>query len=286
MAPKKNSSEYQLLLPAHQVTYEEIDLKLLDVEAEAQRETSSTRVDSIELDFVQSACPALTVAKYADTKGKTRYYTVDGGHRLDLLRDRLGVKKFWCEVHHGLDQQGRAVLFIIRNREIKVPNALEQFNVGLVANLPLYVDVQDVLLGASPSLRIGNSPSKNVVAAVSAVTTAVEKYGKDALADAIDLLDATYARADSLQWDGAIVLGTARFCASNPTIDLKVVSTRMARARITASAANLKQEILVRTSTTSAGNATSGGSGSRYNAAARIIAEVYNKGIRTGLRAA
>ena len=111
----------------------------------AQRTLNQTRAKGIFKNLVTEALGTLIVSQRANGD----YYVVDGLHRKAGC-EMAGIAQIACEVHEGLDQQEEAILFLIKNRESSKPNALDGYNVGLTAHLPLFTDTEEGAGGAQP----------------------------------------------------------------------------------------------------------------------------------------
>ena len=97
------------------------------------------------------------------------------------------------------------MLFLIKNRESNKPSALDEYKVGLTANLPLFVDTDKVL--RRHSLELGNS-STNSVGAVASVLRITDTYGPDVLDRALTIAEQAWGRSYST-WDGMLLSGLA-----------------------------------------------------------------------------
>ncbi|MFF3977187.1 ParB N-terminal domain-containing protein [Streptomyces sp. NPDC001828] len=132
--PKKYAYE----LPEHRVEHGVcIPVEDLKIDEKAQRVLNEPRARSMANNLVPEALGAIVVSQR--TNGD--HYIVDGMHRWHVCK-LTGIPEIVAEVHHGLDQQEEAILFLIKNRESSKPTPLDEYKIGLTAGIPLFVDTE------------------------------------------------------------------------------------------------------------------------------------------------
>jgi hypothetical protein len=244
-----------------------LDLHELTVDERAQRALNEQRAQKLADDWVPEAAGSLTVSDRGD--GVKRI--IDGYHRCTGAKMR-GIKTMPCEVHYGLSVADEAALFLLKNRESSKPNALDEYRIGLTAELPLFVDTEKVLI--QHNLTAGKASSKNIVGAVQAILRITEQHGGPENLDAVlGIAEAAWGRTAET-WDGMLIGGLGLFLHRHGNqVDTKDLISRLRRKEAWA----WKQTVL---SLASNQNRTQSGTGSRVNACYHELVRVYNKGRR------
>ncbi len=259
--------KYDYRLPKHDITNESIHVDDLAINPNAQRAVGVARAKRMANNFLPQAAGTLVVCRRDGLN-----YVVDGMHRLAAAR-MAGVTTMSCEVHHGLSEEHEAELFLIKNKESKAPSKLDEYRIGLVAQHPLFVAVQEVL--DRHELKMANAPTTNQIGAVQAVVGILEQHGAEVLDATLKAVQVAFGRRDET-WEGTLLQGTAMFIARHlmpPTaIEVTQLGERMAalgpvyswKGRITAAATE--------------NGTTATGTKSRASAAYRLIVSTWNKG--------
>jgi hypothetical protein len=262
------SSKYSYQLPEHPVDYGVVlAVDDLLVDPQAQRSLNEKRAQGYADNLVREALGSLIVSKRADGT----VYIVDGMHRRRVCQ-LVGIEKIACEVHHGLDRQQEAVLFLIKNRESAKPDAFDEYKVGLTAGLPLFVDTEAVL--RERGLAMGTGTSTNTVGAVAGVLRITETFGHEVLARTLDVAEAAWGRTSST-WDGMLLGGLAMFLGKHGEIvNDDQLAKKLGRE-------GLAQLWIARVITmASAGGTRQTGTGSRLSTAYALVLNAWNKGRR------
>lgn len=258
-------SKYTYELREHQVEYGvKIPTADLKVDDKAQRTLNKKRAIDIANNIVPEAIGTIVVSQRPDGSR----YIVDGMHR-KFACELADISTMVAEVHHGLDQQEEAVLFLIKNRESSKPNPLDEYKIGLTAGLPLFVDTDKAL--KKRGLEMG-STSVNTVGAVAGVLRITEQYGPEILERTLAVAENAWGRTKET-WDGMLLGGIGMFLGrhSDEVTD-KALAEKIGkkapafqwRARITAVASD--------------GGVHHSGTGSRVSVCYTMIVTEWNKG--------
>ncbi len=258
-------SRFHYVLPEHPVEYGvEVDIDTLKIDEEAQRSLNKTRAKNIADGLIVDALGSIVVSERADG---TRY-VVDGMHRTEACRIK-GQRTIKAEIHHGLNQQQEATLFLIKNRESAKVSTLDEYKVGLTAGDTLCVNVDRVL--KSHQLGLGSS-STNSIGAVSAVLRITKQYGPDILDRTLNIVELAWGRGKE-SWDGVILGGVAMFLHRHGSvIDDSELAKKMLKRGL---AARWRSEALTRASN---GGYNNSGTGSRESQCYQMVVESWNKG--------
>ncbi|MFD8594773.1 DUF6551 family protein [Kitasatospora sp. NPDC059646] len=267
MPSKKYSYELREHVVEHGVP---IPVDELKIDEKAQRTLNEPRAMGIANNLVPEALGTIVVSQRANGDR----YIVDGMHRWHVCKLR-SIPTLMAEVHHGLDQQEEAVLFLIKNRESSKPTPLDEYKIGLTAGLPLFVDTDAAL--RKRNLAMG-STGTNTVGAVSGVLRITDLYGPETLERTLKVAEDAWGRTKET-WDGMLLGGIGMFLGRHgDDIDDKALAEKIGkkdpafrwRANITALA--------------SAGGTRHSGTGSRVSTCYQLIVGEWNKGRREGNR--
>ncbi|QKG24313.1 hypothetical protein ACTIVE_5956 [Actinomadura verrucosospora] len=186
-----------------------------------------------------------------------------------------GVTSIKAEIHHGLDQQQEAVLFLIKNRESAKVSTLDEYKVGLTAGDALCVAVDATL--QKHALKLGGS-STNSVGAVSAVLRITGRYGEDVLDRTLSIAEKAWGRSKE-SWDGMLIGGLALFLSRHgDDIDDDVLAQKMQKEGL---AGYWRAKVLT---VSSNGGYNNSGTGSRESACYQLVRDAWNKGRKAGNR--
>jgi Family of unknown function (DUF6551) len=246
-----------------------IDVSLLEVEPDCQRETDLARAGRMAAAWNMDKAGVLHVAEVTEADGSIHYYVMDGGHRFAAGRSAK-APELRCQIHYGLDKKQRAEMFLELNEKTVKPGKMIHHRVGVTADRADAMAIEDVML--TYGLKIGNSPSKNTVAAIAGCYTVVNRYGAAILGDTIKILqDAWAGRYGGETWKGEFIVGVARFLASNPTASKSRVTKVLSKMTPSYATAYILEK-----------SKGSGGSGGRPIHMASLIHKRYDTGLRTG----
>ena len=197
-------AKYDYVIPDHEI---EIGVMLkvstLKVDAQAQRALVKGRVEKMAEDYQPAGIGTIEVSRRKD--GGT--YVIDGQHRVKLC-EIVGEEEIPANVHIGLDRQAEAMLFLLLNQESLRPTAIDEYRIGLAARLPLFVDIDKVLL--AHGLGVGSGSSTNRIAAIANVRDAVKRHGPVALDRALTIAEGAWGR-QAETWEGMLLGGLTAF---------------------------------------------------------------------------
>ncbi|MFC0599498.1 ParB/RepB/Spo0J family partition protein [Streptomyces palmae] len=263
MAKKKYTYE----LREHDVEHGvRIPVEELKIDEKAQRTLNEPRARGMANNLVPEALGTIVVSQ----RPNGDRYIVDGMHRWHVCK-LTGIPALVAEVHHGLDQQEEAVLFLIKNRESSKPTPLDEYKIGLTAGLPLFVDTESAL--RNRRLAMG-STGANTVGAVAGVLRITELYGQETLERTLKVAEDAWGRTKET-WDGMLLGGIGMFLGRHgDEVDDRVLAEKIGkkdpafrwRANITALA--------------SAGGTRHSGTGSRVSTCYTLIVTEWDKGRR------
>ncbi|MEU1163525.1 DUF6551 family protein [Streptomyces sp. NPDC005921] len=258
---------YPYELRAHEVEHGvHIPVEELKIDDKAQRTLNEQRAMGIANNLVPEALGTIVVSQRANGDR----FIVDGMHRWHVCKLR-DIPSLVAEVHHGLDQQEEAILFLIKNRESSKPTPLDEYKIGLTAGLPLFVDTEKAL--RNRDLVMG-STGTNTVGAVAGVLRITDLYGPETLERTLKVAEDAWGRTKET-WDGMLLGGIGMFLGRHgDDIDDKVLAEKIGkkdpafrwRAQVVALA--------------SAGGTRHSGTGSRVSTCYQRIVGVWNTGRR------
>ncbi|MFE9576342.1 hypothetical protein ACFYO1_08160 [Nocardia sp. NPDC006044] len=259
--PKK----YPYTLPRHDVVYDVIiPVEELKIDDKAQRTLNTARAVGIANNMVPEAIGTIVVSQRANGDR----FIVDGMHRWHAAK-LTGIPTLVAEVHHDLDQQAEAVLFLIKNRESSKPRPLDEYKIGLTAGLPLFVDTESALVARK--LAMGSSGT-NTVGAVAGVLRITDQYGPGILERTLKVAEDAWGRTKDT-WDGMLLGGIGMFLGRHGDhIDDGVLAEKLGRKE---PAFRWRGKI---TSLASDGGTQHSGTGSRVSTAYQLILAEWNKG--------
>lgn len=256
---------YPYELPEHTVEYGvRVSVDDLKVDEKAQRVLNEKRAMGIAKNLVIEALGTIVVSQ----RPNGDRYIVDGMHRWHVCKIR-DIPTIMAEVHHGLDQQEEAVLFLIKNRESSKPTPLDEYKIGLTAGLALFVDTDAAL--KRRGLEMG-STSTNTVGAVAGVLRITDIYGAETLERTLAVAEGAWGRTKET-WDGMLLGGIGMFLGKHgDEVGDEALATKLGkrdpafrwRSRITALASD--------------GGVHHSGTGSRVSTCYQLIVTEWNKG--------
>ncbi|MBF6149363.1 DUF6551 family protein [Nocardia nova] len=258
--PKK----YPYVLRQHKVTHGvRIPVDELKIDDKAQRTLNTERARGIADNLVPEALGTIVVSE----RSNGDRFIVDGMHRWHAAK-LSAIPALVAEVHHSLDQQEEAILFLIKNRESSKPRPLDEYKIGLTAGLPLFVDTESALVARKLSM---GSSGPNTVGAVAGVLRITDQYGPEILERTLKVAEDAWGRTKDT-WDGMLLGGIGMFLGKHgDRVDDKALAEKLGKK-----AANLWRGNI--TSVASAGGIQHSGTGSRVSTAYMLVRAEWNKG--------
>lgn len=198
-----------------------IDVDLIDVDHNYQREVDGRQVTKILKTFRWDHFGAVVLASKEDG----RFTVTDGQHRCKAAQLHPGVKRVPALVTSLSGTDAEAGNFLVINRSRKAVTPVETFWAGVAAGDAACLRVQKVLALAGCEVVAGAGEHRaGHTSAVSAVTRACERYGDDAVADALKIIRAAWPK-DAKALRGTLITALARVIRHNAALD----RDRMAR---------------------------------------------------------
>lgn len=256
--------KYEYDLPPHRVTYETaVRIDTLVIDEKAQRSLDEKRAEQIAYNLIPDALGALVVSERADGSR----VVVDGQHR-KFACELNGILKVACEIHHGLTLHDEAQLFLIKNKESRKPSKLDEYKIGLIAELPLYIDTQKIL--DKHDLKLGGHTSGSTTAAVAGIVRITEWWGADILDRVLWVAESAWSR-DRYTWDGMLLSGLGDFLGKHGELadDVQLA------AKLRRKSAQMWIQAVNQAATD--GNVHGSGSGGRRAAMYRLVKKEWNK---------
>lgn len=261
------AKKYSYWLPEHRVETEVLQVEDLLFDPQAQRSLNERRAQYIADNFVPEAVGTIVASRRQNGK----LYTVDGMHRTRVLQLK-GITTVMAEVHYDLDQTEEAILFLLKNRESKGVQPLDEYRIGLTAKIPLFVDTEKVV--QAHGLTVGNS-SANSIGAVQGILHITDTYGPEVLDRVLSVAAAAWDHTTDT-WNGMIIAGLGMFLGKHgASVVDKELASKLAKAF---TAQQLVGKIHARS--TDSGTKFSG-TGNRTFTSYSVILEVWNKGRRS-----
>lgn len=246
--------------------FEWVDIDLIDVDHNYQREIDGKRVERILGDFRWDRFGALNLVRKPDG----RYACADGQHRWKAAQLHPNISEVPALVTQSDGIAGEAEIFLAVNRGRKIVTPVETFWAGVAAGDPESIRLKEVLAKADCAVVSGNGNYKpGHTNAVGAMAKCLMNYGDAATVTALKIARAAWP-TDPQSLRGSLINALARIVRNNPTADMGRLSKVLAPksiADLTASAEGFRK--------------LSGGS--TETVLSKTIAELYNKGLSTNL---
>jgi len=242
-----------------------VDVTLIDVDHNYQREIDGKAVQRILADFRWDHFGAVVLASKADG----RFAVTDGQHRVKAAQLHPAVSEVPALVTSLAGTEAEAQNFLVINRSRKAVTTVETFWAGVTAGDPGCLRVHKVLQAAGCDVVAGPGDYKpGHTNAVTAVTRALERYGDAAVIAALKAIRAAWP-ADAQALRGTLITALARLFRNNAEID----AARLVRVLQPKSYAEM-------TAAAEAFRRLSGGDAP--TAISKTIAELYNKHLQSG----
>lgn len=239
-----------------------IDVDLIDVDSNYQREIDPRRVEKILRTFHWDRFGAVVLARQAGG----RFTVTDGQHRVKAAQVHPLVTQVPATIISVTGMQEEAANFLVINRDRKGVTTIERYWAGLAAGDATTMRVRDALHSVGCDIAPDQGVYKpNLTNAVSAISRALEHYGDGALKRAIKIIRATWPD-DAKCLRGVLITAISRLVEGNRDINdsrLIEVLKRKSFIELTAHAESFRK--------------LSGGSAD--TALARTITELYNRGL-------
>lgn len=245
-------------------TLEWVDVDLIDVDHNYQRDIDGKQVQKILKGFRWDHFGAVVLAKKADG----RFSVTDGQHRCSAAKLHPQIKEVPALVTALAGTAAEAENFLVINRARKAVSTIDTFWAGVTAGDPTMVRIRDVLARAGCEVVADQSAYKpGHTNAVSAVGRAIERYGESATADACRIINRAWPH-DAKALRGTLIQAIACLLRNNKDLDkdrlVKVLAPK-SFAEMTAAAEAFRKL-----------------SGGAADAAIRkAITELYNKHLST-----
>lgn len=241
-----------------------VDVTLIDVDRNYQRDVDGKRVEKILRGFRWDHFGAVVLARKEDG----RFAVTDGQHRCQAAKLHPKISHVPAMITRIEGMSGEAENFLVINRARKAVSTVDTYWAGIAAGDAAMIRIRDVLAKAGCEVVGGNGEYRpNHTNAVSAVGRALDRYGDRAVGSALKIIRAAWP-SDPKALRGTLITALARLCRNNPDLDqermVKVLAPR-SFAEMTAAAESFRK--------LSGGDAPT--------AISKTIAEVYNKHLST-----
>ncbi len=239
-----------------------VDVTLIDVDNNYQRDVDGARVERILAEFHWDHFGAVVLARQADG----RFTVTDGQHRVKAAQLHPKVTHVPATIIGATGSQAEAENFLRINRDRKAVSTIERYWAGLTAGDAMAARVRKILQAEGCDVAPdGGTYKPNLTNSVTAVQRSLERYGDAATRAAISTLRATWPHeAKALR--GTLIQALARVHKENPALDRPRLSRVLAPkgfAEMTAHAEAVRK--------LSGGDAPT--------ALAKTITELYNRGL-------
>lgn len=171
-------------------TMEHLPLNELEIDRSYQRELDIVRVEEMARTF----SPFLLLPFAVNIRGDGSKFTVDGQHRTAMLA-KIGKSDsiVACAVYRGLTVEEEAWLFDELNKRQKKLTPLQQFRGALAAGNPDALEIKSIVEDAGFAIRPEQRDlSRSNIPGVAALKGAQKQYGRDRLAQTLQLIAATW----------------------------------------------------------------------------------------------
>lgn len=240
-----------------------VDVKLIDVDKNYQRELDGRKVEMMLGEFHWDHFGAVVLA--AQPTG--RFTVTDGQHRVKVARLHPGIEKIPATIISRQGIQAEAENFLKINRNRKAVTPVEKYWAGIASADPRVLRVQAVLAAAGCEVAPDAGVYKpNMTNAVGAIERAINHFGEKAVRRALLTIRGAWP-TNNKALRGTLISALARIIEMNSD---KLDDDRLVKvlkpkgyAEMTAHAESFRK--------------LSGGSAE--TALARTITELYNRGI-------
>ena len=243
-----------------------VSVELIDVDGNYQRDIKPALVDKILKTFSWTKFGAVVLSR--QTSG--RYSVVEGQHRWKAACLHPDVKAVPAVVVKHDDVAGEAQSFLAINRDRMSVTSVEQYWAGLTAGDERAMAISAVLTAAGCDVVPENGHYRpNLTNSITAIDRSLKRFGHAATRRALLVIRAAWPNeAKALR--GVLITALARLIRSN---EKTILDAELATAI-------RKQSFIKLTAHAESFRKLSGGSAE--TALSKTIAEIYNKGRRSG----
>lgn len=243
-----------------------VDVSLIDVDHNYQREADPARVEKILVAFQWDHFGAVTLARQPNG----RYMVTDGQHRVKAAQLHPDVSHVPATVIGSAGTQAEAENFLRINRDRKAVSTIERYWAGLTAGDAMAARIRAVLQAEDCDVAPDSGTYKpNLTLAVTALQRCIERHGEAATRAAIAAIRTAWpAEPNALR--GTLITAVARVVRANHGID----KARLAKALAGRNYATLSAHAEAQRSLLGGDAAT---------ALAKTITELYNRGLSANL---
>jgi hypothetical protein len=242
--------------------FESIDVDLIDVDGNYQRELDGKKVERMLAEFHWDHFGSVIVAAQPDG----RYTVTDGQHRVKTAKLHPRITHVPAMIISRSGVEAEAENFLVINRDRKTVSSVERYWAGLAAGDEMSKRVRDVLHSVGCDIAPDQGTCKpHLTNSVTAVTRSLERYGDKATRLAIDAIRKAWPKEDKAL-RGSLITSMARIVEANDDIDFERLRKTLAPKsfkEMAAAAESLRR--------------IAGGDAS--TALARTITELYNRGL-------
>ncbi len=243
-----------------------IDVDLIDVDRNYQRDVDGRRVEKILEGFRWDHFGAVVLARKPDG----RFSVTDGQHRCKAAQLHPDITQVPALVTAIEGTIGEAENFLVINRARKAVTSIETFWAGLTAGDHEAQRLRDVLQRADCDVAPGSGDYRpGLTNAVTAIGRCLERYGDAATVKALKVIRTAWPD-DAKALRGTLITALARLYRNNAEID----SNRLAKVIAGKTPAEL-------TGFAESFRKLSGGAAD--TALSKAITELYNKGLSVKL---
>jgi hypothetical protein len=250
----------------HRPALEWVDVALIDVDHNYQRDVDGARVEKILAEFRWDHFGAVVLARQANG----RFMVTDGQHRVKAGQLHPDVTHVPAIVIGVSGSAAEAENFLRINRDRKAVTTLERYWAALAAGDPIAERVRDVLAAEGCEVApAAGSFRPHWTFAVTAVQRALERYGDAATRSAIRTIRGAWPdEPNALR--GVLITALARIHRENGKLDsgrlIRVLAPKSYAEM--AAAAEAARKLL---------------GGDAATALARTVSDLYNRGLHVGL---
>jgi hypothetical protein len=241
-----------------------VDVELIDVDHNYQRDVDGQRVSKILKTFRWDHFGAVVLARKPDG----RFHVTDGQHRCKAAKLHPNVTHVPALIMKGEGMEAEAENFLVINRARKAVSPVDTYWAGIAAGNADDLRLRDVLASAGCDVVAGNANYKpGHTGAVAALRRCIERYGDGATIAALKVIRDAWP-TDALALRGILISAIARLIRNNKQID----RDRLVRVLAPKSFAEM-------TAAAEAFRKISGGSSETV--LSKAITELYNKHLQT-----
>lgn len=243
-----------------------VDVTLIDVDHNYQREADDGRVDKILAEFRWDHFGAVVLARQENG----RFAVTDGQHRVKAGQRHPDVTHVPAIVIGSAGTRAEAENFLRINRDRKAVSTIERFWAGLTAGDEMAERIRTTLQAEGCDVSPGGGVYKpHLTLAVTAIQRCLERYGDASTRASIKTIRGAWPKEPNAL-RGTLLTAIARVIRNNPKIDLdRLIKVLSPKGYAEMSAAAEATRNLV--------------GGDAATALARTITDLYNRGLRVDM---